>query len=116
MKKLIPFTILSLCAFFCNAQVKLDSSSRNFWVYQPSYPACDTVKCLFLEIADSTETWKRGFVVRNNGMVKFGKTIVSPEYLPVTSAIVTSQLFYEDKVKVTNKAIHVVLLSQQTNK
>lgn len=117
MKKIMFFLIFSLAAFVSNAQIKLNTSpdATSFFI-QPSYPLCDTIKCLFLELTDSAEKWSKGYVVRNNGMIEFGNTRVSPEYLPVTSAIVTSTLFYEDKTKITNKAIHVILLSQQTNK
>lgn len=74
----------------------------------------DTVACLFLEITDTTTTstkWTKGYVVRRNGFIKFGeKTEVGERYLPITSGIIKSELMYEDRCKVINKALQIILV------
>ena len=98
-------TNLLLCAVFCQAQSELIG-------YAPPIPK-DTVKCYFLEITDTLTTttkWSKGYVARNSELVAFGKTQVSSVYLPITSGIVTSELFYEDRKKVVNQCLQVVLV------
>ena len=102
--------ILLLCAVFCQGQIKYNGESL---FIKSRYVPCDTVRCLFLEIVDTSSMktkWTKGYVVRKNEMISFGKTTVSENYLPITSGIVTSELFYDDKNKVFNKALQVVLL------
>ena len=97
--------MLLLCAVFCQAQLKL--------IGNPSPIPKDTVKCYFLEITDTSNTttkWSKGYVARNSEMISFGKTQVSANYLPITSGIVTSELFYEDRKKVVNQCLQVVLV------
>ncbi len=97
--------MLMLCAVFCQAQLQLIG-------YAPPIPK-DTVKCYLLEITDTSNTttkWSKGYVARNSEMVAFGKTKVSSNYLPITSGIVTSELFYEDRKKVVNQCLQVVLV------
>ena len=132
--------ILMLCAVYCQAQNKNNTKKNGVtlgkleitsgsltdsnglyknmysgvqFIIQPSLIPCDTVKCYFLEIADTATTttkWTKGFVVRKEEMVAFGKTKVSSAYLPITSGIVTSELFYEDRKNVVNQCLQVVLV------
>jgi len=85
------------------------SINRNATVFTLS--KTDTVQCYFLEVLDTvilSTKWQKGFVVRNNGRVSFGRTHVSKEYLPITAGIVTSELFYEDRRKVQNQSLQVI--------
>lgn len=87
MKKLLVIALL-FCSLICRSQLSM--------YVQPSYPLCDTIKCHFLEVInDSDFEWKTGFVERKKGFVKFAdKTSVESPYLPVTSGVVESRLFY----------------------
>ena len=131
--------MLLLCAVYCQAQTKIEwgksytkkeydamidsikgsklissyaGSKLQLIGYAPPTPK-DTVKCYFLEITDTLTTttkWSKGYVARNSEMIVFGKTQVSSTYLPITSGIVTSELFYEDRKKVVNQCLQVVLV------
>ena len=130
---------LMLCAVYCQAQTKIEfgrsytkkeydsildsirisKAVSSYYAGKleiignaPPIPK-DTVKCYFLEITDTLTTttkWSKGYVARNSELVAFGKTQVSSTYLPITSGIVTSELFYEDRKKVVNQCLQVVLV------
>jgi hypothetical protein len=103
MKKVLLIIVLFVFSFGAKAQ-------NSLWLAMPHYPACDTVECHFLEVIDdSTVKWQTGFVRRTSGRIEFGKTSVTPEYLPVTSGVVTSQLFYTSRKLINNYAIQVIL-------
>ena len=128
LKLLIAFLMLPFCG---KAQIVLDSleacmgateanpiSFRTNSMYgfqmQPTYPEKDTLKCHFLEVVnDSTFKWESGFVIRERGFVSFGKTSVQETYLPVTSGIVTSPLFYNDMKPIKHYAIQVILKNKK---
>lgn len=75
-----------------------------------TFPKTDTLKCHFLEaVNDSTFIWKTGFIVREKGYFDFGKTFVTKEYLPTTSGVVASKVFYADMSPIRTYAIHIIL-------
>lgn len=90
-----------------------ENSNTGRWKIAPRLKEIDTVRCLFLEIVDTTNTqvkWVKGYVIRTNETIIFGKTRVSSNYLPITSGIITSPLFYEDKKSVLSQCIQLIIL------
>lgn len=111
MKNIILIAVL-LVSFQSNSQTLYRSfidTNQAYW-QRVEYPETDTLKCHFLEADnDSTFTWKTGFVIRKKGMIDFGKTSVTKEYLPICSGIVTSKLFYTDMRPVKKYAIQIII-------
>jgi len=116
MKKLL-FISLMILTTVCNGQTKwhidttLSGHAQSIYSRQ-TYPKLDTVKCHFLEVInDSSFVWETGFVERKDGFIKFSEnTQVQPPYLPVTSGIVLSKLFYLNMQPIKNYAIKVIIV------
>lgn len=88
----------------------LSEPGKSFLYQRVHYPDIDTLKCHFLEsVNDSTFIWKTGFVVRNKGFFDFDKTSVTQEYLPITSGIVSSKVFYSNMSPIKRYAIQIIL-------
>lgn len=119
MKKLLTILFLT---FVFNSVGQTTDKPDSIWSIRnnygislftpPSYPEKDTLKCLFLEVLNmdsATVKWTSGYIVRNSGMISFGNTSVSGNYLPITDGIITSPLFYSDMCEVKNSAIKVII-------
>ncbi len=95
-----------------NSLSNFKSSNSSFFIRE-TYPYKDTLRCLFLEITDTLNTftkWSKGYVIREKGFFKFGNTSVMKEYLPITDGIIDNILLYDDKKIVKNISIKIVLL------
>jgi len=137
MKKIITTTLMLLMYLLGNAQISLNSGGllkpmepndttpqssffkgMNMYVYEE--PKKDTLKCMFLEVlnVDSAKMkWTTGYVeAEDRGYITFGYkdneelTKVSKSYLPITSGVVRSNLYYLNGNKVKNLAIKVIIL------
>lgn len=123
MKALLTIIAVMICtvSFSQKGFIKYDSSKNALYSYgtgtvgyfeMPRYAAVDTVKCLYLWQMDSTGyffQWQPGFIVRSNGLIAFGRTSVSPDYLPMAHGIVTSPLFDAAMRPIRYRAISVIL-------
>lgn len=103
--------LISLCMFTKSYSQSLHVADKDVYMIKGAvYQENDTLKCHFLEAEnDSTFIWKTGFIVRNKGYFDFGKTLVTKEYLPITSGVVSSKVFYADMTPVKTYAIHIIL-------
>jgi len=99
-------------------QGRLSLKGMNAFVYEE--PKKDTLKCMFLEVLniDSAKMkWTTGYVeTEDRGFIAFGYdsvndlTKVSKPYLPLTSGVVRSNLYYLNMDKVKNLAIKIIIL------